>query len=200
MKILVACEFSGAVRDAFRCWGHEAWSCDLEGVEPEGQYKNYHLFGDCRYFLDREWDLMIAHPPCTYLANSGVRWLKDNSERQAKRELAIMFVKQLWESPINKIAIENPIGCLSTRWMKPTQIIQPFQFGHPEFKSTCLWLKNLPSLKPSSIVEPERKLCGGKKPGRVSSRLHRLPPSKDRAKIRSRTFIGIAKAMAEQWN
>lgn len=195
MKVLIACEFSGIVREAFRARGHDAWSCDLLPTEIPGN----HIQGDVLNILGNGWDLMIDHPPCTYLCNSGVRWLKGDPSRWLKRKEAIDFVISLWNSPIEKKCIENPIGCLSTKWYKPSQIIQPYDHGHPDWKSTCLWLSGLPILQPSVIMFPEEIRCGGKKPGRVSSRLHRLSPSEDRWKERSRTYPGIAKAMAEQW-
>ena len=195
MRVLVACEFSGAVRDAFAEKGHDAISCDLLPSETPGKHYQGNVFD----IIDDGFDLMIAHPPCTYLSNSGVRWLKGNPERQSKREEAKEFVINLYNSKINMICIENPIGHLSTSWRKPDQILQPFHHGHGEWKSTCLWLKNLPLLKPSEIVIPEEKLCGGAKPGRITSRLHRLPPSENRWKERSRTYKGIAEAMANQW-
>ena len=183
MRVLVACEFSGIVRDAFRKRGHHAWSCDLLPSEGDGQY---HLWGDVRAFHHTRgpWDLMIAHPPCTHLASSGARWWYHKRKEQAE---AIAFVEYLMNARIQHIAIENPIGILSTDIRKPDQIIQPWQFGHGETKATCLWLKNLPPLKPTKIVE-----------GRVA-RVHRMPPSKDRWKERSRTYQWIADAMAEQW-
>ena len=196
MNVLVACEFSGIVRDAFRARGHNAWSCDLL---PTEKHPEWHYESDVLDILNHGWDLMIAHPPCTYLCNSGVRWLKNNPERQKLREQAVEFVKTLWAAPIPKVCIENPIGHLSTSWMKPSQIIQPFDHGHPDWKSTCLWLRGIPLLQPSNIVFPEQITGGGNKPGRISSRLHRLPPSEDRWKLRSKTYEGIAKAMAEQW-
>jgi hypothetical protein len=195
MRVLIACEFSGTVRDAFKKRGHDAWSCDLLDTETPGN----HYKGDVFEIISQEWDLMIAHPPCTYLSNSGVRWLKNNPERQELREKAVDFVYKLLDCNIEKIAIENPIGHLSTIWRKPEQIIQPFYFGEPHWKSTCLWLKNLPLLIKTNEVKPEQKLCGGAKPGRITSELHRLPPGKDRWKIRSKTYQGMASAMAEQW-
>jgi hypothetical protein len=197
MRVLVACEFSGIVREAFRARGHDAWSCDLLPTEIPS---DFHIQNDVRLFLDADWDLMIAHPPCTYLANSGERWMKDNPDRQRQRREAVEFVLSLWNAPIPKIAIENPIGHLSTSWRKPDQIIQPFQFGHSEWKSTCLWLKNLPALAPTNLVEPDSRVGGGKKPGRISSRIHRLPKGPERPKERSRTYKGIAEAMAEHWS
>jgi site-specific DNA-cytosine methylase len=180
MKVLIACEFSGIVREAFNARGHDAWSCDLLPTEIFGN----HIQGDVLEILGDGWDLMIAHPPCTHLASSGARWFKDKFEEQQK---ALVFVQFLMIAPINKIAIENPIGVISTRITKPSQIIQPWMFGHGETKATCLWLKNLPKLVPTDIVEGREQ------------RIWRLPPSENRWKERSRTFPGIAKAMAEQW-
>jgi len=180
MKVLVACEFSGIVREEFSKLGHDAWSCDLLDTEIPGN----HIKGDVLNIIDQNWDLMIAHPPCTHLAVSGARWFKDKKEEQ---KAALNFVKLLLEAPINKIALENPISIISTHIRKPDQIIQPWQFGHGETKSTCLWLKNLPFLKPTKIVEGREQ------------RIWKLPPGVDRWKERSRTFKGIAQAMAEQW-
>lgn len=181
MRVLVACEFSGIVRDAFMALGHDAWSCD---VLPTEQRLGNHYDGDVLGILDREWDLMIAHPPCTHLAVSGARWFKDKQQEQTE---ALQFVRALMDAPIPHICIENPISIISSRVRKPDQIIQPWQFGHGETKATCLWLKNLPPLVPTNIVE-----------GR-EARIHKMPPGPDRWKERSRTFTGIAKAMAEQW-
>lgn len=180
MRVLVACEFSGIVRDAFLARGHDAWSCDLLPTESPGP----HIQGDVLLHLGQEWDLMIAHPPCTHLAVSGAKWFKFKQKEQAE---ALEFVRVLLNAPVPRIALENPVSVISTKIRKPSQIIQPWQFGHGETKTTCLWLKNLPALVPTNIV-----------PGRVN-RLHRLPPSPDRWKIRSRTFPGIAAAMADQW-
>ena len=186
MRVLVACEFSGIVRDAFAARGHDAWSCDLLPTERPGN----HIQGDViELFFDSIYegcgfDLMIAHPPCTHLAVSGARWFRD---KQPEQEEAILFVHRLMGAPIPKICIENPISIISSRIRKPDQIIQPWQFGHGETKATCLWLKGLPKLQPTNIVE-----------GR-ENRVHRCPPGPDRWKIRSRTFQGIANAMAEQW-
>jgi site-specific DNA-cytosine methylase len=182
MRILVACEFSGVVRDAFRARGHEAYSCDLL---PSADM-THHLYTDVTRpeVWSRQWDLVIAFPPCTHLAVSGARWFKDKQAEQAK---AIDFVRWLMNFPAPRIAIENPIGVLSTRIRKPDQIIQPWQFGHGETKATCLWLKNLPKLVPTNIVE-----------GR-EARVHRESPGPDRWKRRSITLPGIAAAMAEQW-
>lgn len=181
MKVLVACEFSGIVREAFKKLGHDAWSCDFEDTEIPGQ----HIKGDVLSILNDGWDLMIAHPPCTYLAVSGARWFKNRMELQVK---ALKFVRMLMDSPVPKIAIENPVSVISSKIRKPDQIIQPWQFGHPETKATCLWLKNLPLLNPTNIVS-----------GR-ENRIHKMPPSKDRGKERSRTYKGIAEAMAAQWS
>ena len=181
MRVLVACEFSGVVRDAFRALGHDAWSCDIEPSETAGQ----HYQGDVRDMLEAGWDLLIAHPPCTHLASSGARWFKTKTDEQAH---ALGFVLQLWRAPVARIAIENPIGILSSAWRKPDQIIQPWQFGHGETKATCLWLKHLPLLKPTAVVN-------GREP-----RVHFMPPSDERSKERSRTYAGVAAAMAEQWS
>lgn len=181
MRVLVACEFSGAVRDAFRNRWHDAWSCDLL---PSENFSMFHYETDVRNVLNERWDLMIAHPPCTHLAVSGARWWKDKKEEQAE---ALEFVRTLMNAPIPRICIENPISIISRVIRKPDQIIQPWQFGHGETKATCLWLKNLPKLTPTNIVE-----------GR-EARVHRMPPGKDRWKERSRTYKGIAEAMAEQW-
>jgi len=180
MNVLVACEFSGRVREAFRAQGHNAWSCDLLPSELPGP----HYQGDVREVLDRGWDLMIAHPPCTHLAVSGARWFKGKEREQ---EEALDFIRLLLEAPIPRIALENPIGVISTRIRKPDQIIQPWQFGHGEVKATCLWLKNLPLLQPTKVVE-------GRRP-----RVHHEAPAPDRWKNRSRTLVGIAEALAEQW-
>ena len=190
MRVLVACEFSGVVRRAFRALGHDAWSCDLLPAEDGSKY---HIQWDVLdgtttpYDEDGrpfEWDLMIAHPPCTHLAVSGARWFKDKAGEQQE---AVEFVQALMDAPIPRIAIENPISIISSKIRKPDQIIQPWQFGHGETKATCLWLKNLPKLVPTNIVE-----------GR-EARVHKMPPGPDRWKERSRTFEGIAAAMAKQW-
>lgn len=180
MKVLIACEFSGIVRDAFIAKGHDAISCDLLPSEKRGP----HIQGDVRDVLGEAWDLMIAHPPCTHICSSGARWFKYKKEEQEK---AISFVYLLMKAPIEKIAIENPIGILSTRIGTPTQIIHPWWFGCPESKSICLWLKGLPRLKPTL------KLHG------VPDRIHRLSQSQDRWKERSRSFVNVATAMANQW-
>jgi hypothetical protein len=181
MKVLVACEFSGTVRDAFAKRGHYAMSCDLLPTEMDGM----HYEGDVRGLLDKEWDLMLAFPACTHLAVSGARWFKDKQVEQAE---ALDFVRLLMDAPIPKIAIENPVSVISSHIRKPDQIIQPWMFGHGETKATCLWLKSLPKLVPTNVVE-----------GR-EARVHRMPPGPNRWRERSRTFQGIADAMAEQWS
>lgn len=181
MRVLVACEYSGRVREAFRRLGHDAWSCDL--IESE-DCSPYHRQIDVLLMLHDSWDLMIAHPPCTHLAVSGARWFKD---KQQEQQDALKFVRLLLDAPIPKIALENPISVISSRIRKPDQIIHPWQFGHGETKTTCLWLKGLPKLTPTKVVE-----------GR-EARVHRMSPGPDRWKERSRTYQGIADAMAEQW-
>jgi len=180
MKILIACEYSGKVRDAFLNAGHDAMSCDLLPTDVPGP----HYQGDVKDIIGDGWDLMIAHPPCTHLSVSGARWFKEKQEEQIQ---ALEFVRLLLNAPIPKIALENPISIISSKIRKPDQIIQPWQFGHGETKATCLWLKNLPKLIPTNIVE-----------GR-DARIHKLPPSANRWKIRSETYQGIADAMAKQW-
>lgn len=180
MKVLVGCEFSGVVRDAFKKLGHDAWSCDVLPSETSGN----HLICDVRDVLNDGWELAIFHPPCTHLAVSGARWFK---YKQQEQQEALEFVKELMEAPIPKIAIENPISIISSRIRKPDQIIQPWMFGHGETKSTCLWLKNLSKLEPTDIVD-----------GR-EARIHKMSPSPDRWRERSRTYQGIADAMAIQW-
>jgi len=180
MKVLIACEYSGAVRDAFRARGHDALSCDLLPTDAPGP----HYQGDVRDVIEQGWDLMIAHPPCTHLAVSGARWFKDKLQEQAD---ALAFVRLLMDAPVERIAIENPISIISSRIRKPDQIIQPWQFGHGETKATCLWLKNLPPLTPTNVVD-----------GR-EARVHRMAPSPTRWKERSKTYAGIAAAMADQW-
>lgn len=182
MRVLVACEFSGVVRRAFAAHGHDAWSCDL--LPSEDSSAN-HLQGNVLDVLADNWELMIAHPPCTHLAVSGARWFKDKRNEQAS---ALRFVQRLLDAPIPKIALENPVSIISSRIRKPDQILQPWQFGHGETKATCLWLKGLPTLRPTQVVA-----------GR-EARVHRLPPSADRWKLRSITYAGIADAMADQWS
>ena len=188
MRVLVACEFSGTVRRAFREAGHDAWSCDLLPAEDGSPH---HIHGDVlRHLEDFEqasfggYDLMIAHPPCTHLAVSGARWFKEKAKEQAE---ALEFVRRLLSAPVPRIALENPISVISSRIRKPDQIIQPWQFGHGEVKATCLWLKNLPKLTPTNIVDGRHPACWLASPG------------PDRWKIRSRTYEGIAQAMAAQW-
>lgn len=195
MRILIACEYSGRVREAFRKLGHDAWSCDLL---PSDDNSPYHIQGDVLEQLDKVWDMMIAHPPCTYLANSGVSWLYRQDGRWEKMREGAEFFKTLLEAPIPKIAVENPIMhkyATDIIGQRQTQTIQPYEFGHLERKATCLWLKNLDPLKPTNNVKEEMLLL----PKNVQQRLHYLPPSKDRWKIRSTTYQGIADAMAEQW-
>jgi hypothetical protein len=195
MKILIACEYSGRVRDAFRKLGHDAVSCDLLPTEVEGP----HLQCDVLTILEDGWDMMIAFPDCTYLCSSGLHWNKRRPDRAAKTEEAVKFFLKLWDAPIDKIAIENPIGCMSTRLRKPDQIIQPYQYGEDASKSTCLWLKNLPVLTPTKYIEP--RIVGGKKrwANQTDSGQNKLAPSEDRWKERARTYIGIAEAMADRW-
>ena len=183
MKVLVACEFSGVVRRAFRNCGHDAWSCDLMESEDASEF---HIQGDVLDILGDGWDMMIAHPPCTHLAVSGARHFKEKIA-DGRQNKALDFVRILLESYINKVALENPVSVISSHIRKPDQIIQPWQFGHPETKATCLWLKNLPCLVPTDIVS-----------GR-EGKVWKMPPGPDRWKNRSRTYSGIADAMAHQW-
>lgn len=182
MKILIACEFSGIVRDAFKAKGHDAWSCDLLPTERPGK----HIQDDILNHLDDGWDMMIAFPPCTHLAVSGARYFKEK-QADGRQESALDFIRRLMNAYIEKICIENPIGVISTKIRKPDQIIQPWQFGHGETKATCLWLKDLPRLEPTNIVN-----------GR-EARIHKMPPSENRWKLRSITYQGIAEAMSSQW-
>lgn len=197
MKVLVACEYSGRVREAFRARGHDAWSCDFLEAEDGSQF---HYQGDVRIMLDRGgWDLMIAHPPCTYLAVSGIHWNKRVPGRGALTEEALGFVRLLMEADVGKWCIENPVSVISSRIRKPDQIIQPWMFGEDASKSTCLWLKGLEKLRPGVIVEG-REVDGKRRwANQTDSGQNRLGPSEDRWKERSRTFQGIANAMAEQW-
>jgi site-specific DNA-cytosine methylase len=197
MKILVACEYSGVVRDAFLRAGHYALSCDLLPCESTASGDHYQ--GDVRDVLDHGWDLMIAHPPCTYLSVSGMHWTKRGLRDPKLTEDALAFVRALMDAPIESIAIENPVSVISSRIRKPDQIVQPWQFGHDASKKTCLWLKNLPPLHATKIVEP-RIINGRKRWGnQTDSGQNRLAPSADRWKIRSATYQGIADAMAAQW-
>lgn len=184
MRVLVACEESQAVCKAFRELGHEAYSCDIQ--ECSGGHPEWHIQGDVLPLLKEKWDLIIAHPPCTDLAVSGARWFKQKQE-DGRQKRSIDFFMQFAKCDCGRVAIENPICIMSSIWRKPDQIIQPWQFGHGETKATCLWLKGLPLLKPTNIVEGREK------------KVWKMPPSKDRAKLRSRTYPGIAHAMAEQW-
>ena len=183
MRVLVACEYSGVVREAFRAKGHDAWSCDLL---PADDNSDYHIRGDVLEVLGEGWDLMIAHPPCDHLAVSGARWFKEK-RADGRQQAAIEFFLLMINAPAPMIAVENPISIMSTKYRKPDQIIQPWQFGHGETKATSLWLKGLPPLKPTNIVDGREQ------------RIHKLPPSDDRWKQRSVTYSGIARAMAEQW-
>jgi hypothetical protein len=194
MKVLVACEYSGIVRDAFAAKGHDAWSCDILPTESPGN----HFQGDVSEHLDKGWDLMIAHPPCTHLAVSGARWFTEGKKPWSLQEEALDFVRKLLDAPIEKIALENPVSVISTKIRKPNQIIQPFQYGHDVTKKTCLWLKNLPNLKPTKIVKPDIVLVNGKKMSRMHYESFKLP-SKERSKVRSKFYTGIAEAMADQW-
>lgn len=189
MKILIACEYSGRVRDAFRALGHDAWSCD---ILPSDNDQSYHIQGDVRKELHRGWDLMVAHPPCTYLTRAGARWWKG---REAEQQEALDFVQLLMDAPIPFIAIENPPGAIGTRIRPADQYIQPWMHGHPETKSTGLWLKGLPLLKPTKDVKQEMLAL----PMKERSRVHYAAPGPDRWKERSTTLPGIAAAMAEQW-
>ncbi len=193
MRVLVACEFSGRVRDAFRSHGHDAWSCDILDCDAD---PSWHIAGPVQKVLDDGWDLMIAHPPCTYLARSGLHWNAKRPERAAMTEEALAFVSLLLDAPIEKIALENPVGCISTRIRRPDQIIHPWQFGHDASKATCLWLKGLPLLQPTDVLPGGRK---ARRANQTASGQNNLPPSKDRWKIRSLTYTGIAHAMASQW-
>lgn len=207
MRVLVACECSGRVRDAFRSLGHDATSCDLL---PSSQWSDHHVQGDVlqliRAHSDNWFDLMIAHPPCTYLSVSGLHWnargrLVDGGRPRAElTEEALGFVRQLMEAPIPRIALENPVGCISSRIRKPDQIIQPYQFGSDASKATCLWLKRLPLLKPTEYVEP-RIVIGKKRwANQTDSGQNKLAPSATRAADRAVTYPGIAAAMANQWS
>ena len=183
MRVIVACEYSGRVREAFRKLGHDAWSCDILESEDDSEF---HIQTRIEDIINDGWDLMIAHPPCTHLAVSGARHFKAKQESGVQQE-ALEFVRLLLEADIPKIALENPISIISSKIRKPDQIIQPWQFGHGETKATCLWLKGLPKLVPTNIVDGREQ------------RIHKMPPSPTRWKERSRTYQGIADAMAQQW-
>ena len=183
MRVLVACECSGKVRDAFLGQGHEAMSCDMVDTDAPGP----HYTGDVRDVLEDDWDMLVAFPPCTHLASSGARWFKDKIADGRQQEGIDLFMAMI-NAPIDRIAVENPIGIMSTRYRKPDQIIQPWQYGHGETKATCLWLKGLDKLTPTDIVEGREQ------------RIFNMPPSADRSKKRSETYNGIAVAMAKQWS
>jgi hypothetical protein len=188
VKVLIACEFSGVVRRAFRARGHEAWSCDLLPAEDSS---DFHIEGDARDILSDGWDLMVAHPPCTRLCNSGVRWLEERNLWDDLRQAAALF-SDFWNAPIERVCVENPVmhrhaKALIRNYQEPAQSVQPWQFGHGESKRTCLWLRNLPNLQPTKIVDGREQ------------RVHRMPPSPNRWRERSRFFPGIADAMADQW-
>lgn len=217
MKVLVACEYSGRVRDAFIARGHDAMSCDLLPTDAEGP----HYQGDVRDIISDGWDLMIAHPPCTYLSVSGMHWTKRGLRDPQLTEDALEFVKFLLTAPIARIALENPVSVISSRIRKPDQVIQPWQFGHNASKKTCLWLRGLLPLTPTKIIALKLYCCGNllddavgvhgcpnclgdNKPvarweNQTASGQNKLAPSKDRWKIRSETYVGIAEAMADQW-
>ena len=215
MKVLVACEYSGAVREAFRKRGHHAVSCDLLDSDDGSEH---HYKGDVRDIILDGWDLMVAHPPCTYLSVSGMHWTARGLRDPQLTEDALEFVQMLMNAPIDRIAIENPVSVISSRIRKPDQIVNPYDFGHDASKKTCLWLKNLPLLKPTKFVPPRLVCCGsviedkygcpncnGEKAAKprwgnqTESGQNKLAPSDDRWKIRSKTYEGIAEAIAEQW-
>ena len=198
MRVLVACEFSGTVRRAFRALGHDAWSCDLLSAED---YSSYHIEADVLNVLERKWDLMIAHPPCTFLTVAANKWMKPEfasrfPTRPQDREAAVEFFMALMNAPVERICVENPIGIMSSRYRQPDQVVQPWMFGHGETKATCFWLKRLRPLAPTHLPHD---MFAAPEPQEREQRLHKLPPSKDRWKLRSTTFPGIAEAMAEQW-
>tara|TARA_R110002126_G_scaffold596_5_gene3713 strand:+ start:1825 stop:2448 length:624 start_codon:yes stop_codon:yes gene_type:complete len=194
MRVLIACEYSGTVRRAFAALGCDAWSCDLL---PTDDGSPNHIKGDVLPIAEKgDWDLMIAHPPCTYLSVSGLHWNKRKLGRAAKTEDALQFVRQLLAAPIAKIALENPVSCISSRIRKPDQIIQPWYFGDDASKKTCLWLKNLPSLRQTNRLEGDAKT---RRANQTPSGQNKLGPSPDRWKLRSITYPGIAAAMADQW-
>ena len=200
MKALVACESSGIVREALRAAGVDAWSCDLQ---PADDGSPNHIQGDVRNVLDMGWSLMIAHPECTYLCSSGMHWTTRGLRDPQLTEDALAFVRLLMDAPIPRIAIENPVGAISTRIRKPDQIIQPYQFGDDASKRTCLWLKGLPKLVPTTIIPGRVVTANGKQVERwanqTDSGQNKLGPSEERWKLRSKTYQGIANAMAQQW-
>lgn len=194
MKVLCACEESQEVCKAFRKKGHEAYSCDI--LPSSGGHPEWHIQTDVKKILAQDWDLVIAFPPCTHLASSGARWFKQkqaDGRQQQGIDFFMLFTKL---DHVPHVAIENPIGIMSTKYRKPDQIIQPYMFGHPETKATCLWLKNLPELKETNNVKDFMESL----PDKEKHRIHYMSPGKDRAKMRSKTFPGIAEAMAEQWS
>jgi hypothetical protein len=192
-SLLVACEYSGRVRDAFTAKGWNAWSCDLLPSERES---GHHYQGPVEDLLNEHWDMLIAFPPCTYLCSSGMHWTTRGKRDPQLTEDALVFVRLLLDAPVERIALENPVGCISTRIRKPDQIIQPWQFGHDASKKTCLWLKNLPLLQPTDVLPiPATGVWGNQTP----SGQNRLAPGPDRWKERSKTYEGIANAMAAQW-
>lgn len=193
MKVLVACEYSGRVREAFRAKGHDAYSCDLLESEDNSEH---HIIGDCLSLLTLDWDLMIAHPPCTYLAVSGMHWTTRGFRDPQLTEDALEFVQALMNAPIPKICIENPVSVISSRIRKPDQIVQPWHFGEDASKKTCLWLKGLPLLVATNPLPGDSKT---RRANQTASGQNKLAPSADRWKERSRTYMGIANAMADQW-
>lgn len=194
MKILVACEESQAVTKEFRALGHEAYSCDI--LPCSGGHPEWHLHTDVNELLAQEWDMIIAFPPCTYLSSSGMHWTTRGIRPQRLTDEALEFAGLFFNHPCQRIAIENPIGILSRKFRKPNQIIQPWMFGHNASKATCLWLKGLPELVPTNILpRPESGRWGNQ----TASGQNKLPPGPERAKLRSKTYAGVAKAMAEQW-
>jgi len=194
MKVLIACEYSGAVRSAFRALGHDAWSCDLL---PSDDGSEFHILGDVLKIIDDEWDMMVAFPPCTHLAVSGAKHFAAK-RADGRQQEGIDFFMALANANIPRIAIENPVGIMSSVWRKPDCIIQPYEHGHEATKTTCLWLKNLPPITPTNLVgKGTRHVTKG---GNSLPTWYNLPPSKDRWKIRSATFQGIANAMAKQWS
>ena len=214
MKILLACEHSGVIRDAFKARGHNAWSCDLKPSDTPGQ----HIEGDVFDVLDEGWDIMIAHPPCTYLAVSGARWYYHPSDkhlptyqrrphprypdRVLDREAAIAFFMALYEADIPRVCIENPVGIMSTVFRKPDQIVQPYMFGDPATKTTCLWLRNLPLLEPTEVVDKGERVTyksGKSHPKWYADALTKAKTKEERQTLRSITFPGMARAMAQQW-
>ena len=202
MKILIACEYSGRVRDAFIARGHDAMSCDLLPTDAPGP----HYQGDVFDIINDGWDLMVAHPPCTYLSVSGMHWTTRGLRDPQLTEDALAFVQRLMDAPVERIAVENPISVISSRIRKPDQIISPYQFGHDASKKTCLWLKNLPLLTATQMVEPRIVITPSGKPAKRWGNQcdnygqDKLPPSADRWKLRSATYQGIADAMAAQWS